>query len=168
MVVCFGISHKEVGYTKRDSCATGRNPPSKRCIQLLANRLLASPRKSLCVLSQETRLSRSMCQRAAKKAGLHAHRFRVVQELKQLDYDKRMTYCRWFQTFIDENPGILDYTRFSDDAWFHLSCYVNSQNARGEANNQFATSYTVFSDISGLPRPCRSNNVLVSSFSTKS
>jgi hypothetical protein len=55
-------------------------------------------------------------------------RFTVVQELEQQDYDKRMTYCRWFQTFIDENPGILDYTWFSDEAWFHLSGYVNSQN----------------------------------------
>jgi hypothetical protein len=42
--------------------------------------------------------------------------------------DKFMTYCRWFQTFIYENPGILDCTRFSDKAWFHLSGYVNSQN----------------------------------------
>jgi hypothetical protein len=85
----------------------GRNPPSKRCIQLLvkklgtketlldlhgggrpemsentvhyvANRLLASPRNSLCALSQEIGLSRSMCQRAAKRSGLHAYRFRVV------------------------------------------------------------------------------------------
>jgi hypothetical protein len=28
---------------------------------------------------------------------------------------------------MDENPGILDYTWFSDEAWFHLSGYVNSQ-----------------------------------------
>jgi hypothetical protein len=88
----------------------GRNPPSKRRIQLLvekletketlldlhgggrpemsentvhdvANQLLASPRKSVRALSQEIGLSRSTCQRAAKKAGLHAYRFRVVQEL---------------------------------------------------------------------------------------
>jgi hypothetical protein len=63
---------------------------------------VASPRKTLRVLSQEIALSRSTCQRAAKKAGLHAYWFRVVQELKQQDYDKRMTYCRWFPTFIDE------------------------------------------------------------------
>jgi hypothetical protein len=37
------------------------------------------------------------------------------------------TYCHWFQTFIDENLGILDYTWFSDEAWFHLSSYVNFQ-----------------------------------------
>jgi hypothetical protein len=48
----------------------------------------------------------------------------------QQDYDKCMTYCRWFQTFFEENPGILDYTWFSDEAWFHLSGYVNSQNTR--------------------------------------
>jgi hypothetical protein len=29
---------------------------------------------------------------------------------------------------IADNPGILDYTWFSDKAWFHLSGYVNSQN----------------------------------------
>ena len=27
------------------------------------------------------------------------------------------------------NPGILDYTWFSDEAWFHLSVYINSQNS---------------------------------------
>jgi hypothetical protein len=75
-------------------------------------------------------LSRSTYQRAAKNAGLHSYQFRVVQELKQQDYDKRMTYCRWFQTLIDENAGILDYTWFSDEAWFHLSGYVNFQNTR--------------------------------------
>jgi hypothetical protein len=101
---------------------------SENTVHDVANQLLASPRKSLRVLSQEIRLSRSTCQRAAKKAGLRAYRFKVVQELKQQDYDKRMTYGRWFQTFIDENPVILDYTWFSDEAWFHLSGYVNAQN----------------------------------------
>jgi len=41
-----------------------------------------------------------------------------------------VAYCRWFQTLLKENPGILDYTWFSDEAWFNLSGYVNSQNSR--------------------------------------
>jgi hypothetical protein len=41
-----------------------------------------------------------------------------------------MVYCRWFQTLIVDNPGILDYTWFSDEVWFHLSDHVNSQNTR--------------------------------------
>jgi hypothetical protein len=101
---------------------------SENTVHDITNRLLASPRKSLLVLLQEIGLSRSTCQRAAKKAILHAYRFKVVQELKQQHYDKYMTYCRWFRTFIDENPGISDYTWFSNEAWFHLSGYVNSQN----------------------------------------
>jgi hypothetical protein len=56
---------------------------SENTVHEVATRLLASPRKSLRVLSQEIGLSRSTCQRAAKKAGLHAYRFTVVQELKQ-------------------------------------------------------------------------------------
>jgi hypothetical protein len=100
---------------------------SENTVHDVANRLLA-PKKSLFVLSQEIGLPRSTCQSCYKKAGLHAYRFRVAQELIQQDYDKSMTYCRWFQTFIEENPGILDYTWFSDEAWFHLSGYVNSQN----------------------------------------
>jgi len=41
-----------------------------------------------------------------------------------------VAYCRRFQTLLMENPGILDYTWFSDKAWFHLSGYINSQNSR--------------------------------------
>jgi predicted transcriptional regulator len=40
---------------------------SENTVHDVANRLLASPRKSLRVLSQEIGLSRSTCQRAAKK-----------------------------------------------------------------------------------------------------
>jgi len=31
---------------------------------------------------------------------------------------------------LKENPSILVYIWFSDEAWFHLSGYVNSQNSR--------------------------------------
>jgi hypothetical protein len=55
---------------------------SENTVHDVANRLLASPRKSLRVLSQEIGLLRSTCQRAAKKAGLHAYRFTIVQEIK--------------------------------------------------------------------------------------
>jgi hypothetical protein len=123
----------------------GRRPEmSENTVHDIANRLLASPRKSLHVLSQEIALSRSTCQRAAKKVGLHAYRFRVVQELKQQAYDKRMTYCRWFQTSIDENPGILDYTWFSDKAW-------GSENPHAlfeECNVVFSCVLTLREDIS--------------------
>jgi hypothetical protein len=75
---------------------------------------------------QEARVKELLKRPACKLTG-----FGLSRNLNsQQDYDKRMMYCRWFQTFIDENPGILDYTWFSDEAWSHLSCYESSQNTR--------------------------------------
>ena len=64
-----------------------------------------------------------------KKAKLHAYRISMVHELKEPDQVKRVPYCQWFQIHLKENPGILDYTWFLAEAWFHLSGYVNSQNS---------------------------------------
>jgi hypothetical protein len=98
---------------------TGRHPKiSEETIQNVKGRLLASPKKSLRRLSQESGLSRSTCQRAAKKAKLHVYCISVVHEIKEPDQVKRVAYCRWFQTLLKENPGILDYTWFSDEARF--------------------------------------------------
>jgi hypothetical protein len=57
------------------------------------------------------------------------YRVRVVHELKPADYGKRENFCKWFLNFI-ENDEILDITFFTDEAWFHLSGYINSQNTR--------------------------------------
>jgi hypothetical protein len=75
---------------------------------------------------QEARVKQLLKRPACMLTSLRLSRNLNSQE----DYNKRMTYCRWFQTFVDENPEILDYTWFSDEAWFHLSGYVNSQNTR--------------------------------------
>jgi hypothetical protein len=124
------VKKLETKGTLLDVHGGGRPEMAENTVNDIANRLLASPRKFLRKLSQEIGLSRSTCQRVAKKTSLRAYQFAVVQELKQQDYDKCMTYCRWFQTFIDENPGTLDYTWFSDEACFHLFNYMNSQNTR--------------------------------------
>jgi hypothetical protein len=51
----------------------------------------------------------------------------VFQELIPVDYAKRVNYCRWFKILICGNIGVLDQVFFTDEAWFHLSGYVNSQ-----------------------------------------
>jgi hypothetical protein len=63
---------------------TGGPKMSEETIQIVKDRLPASPKKSLRQLSQESGLSRSTCQRAAKNAKLHACRISVVHELKSL------------------------------------------------------------------------------------
>jgi hypothetical protein len=102
-------------------CLPASQPASQSvsCLTQLSTYL--SSKKSLHRISQESGLSRSTCQRAAKNAKLHAYRISVVHELKEPDQVKRVAYCPWFQTLLKKNPGILDYTWFSDEAWFHLS-----------------------------------------------
>jgi hypothetical protein len=107
---------------------------SEETVREVADRLQAPPRKSLQRVLQEIGVSKSTCQRAVKKAGLHAYRFTVVHEFKEPDHERRIVYCRWFQTLIADNPGLLDYTWFSNEAWFHLSGHLNSQNTRLWAN----------------------------------
>ncbi|KAJ4431311.1 hypothetical protein ANN_19908 [Periplaneta americana] len=51
-------------------------------------RLEQSPKKSLRRLSQETGYTYSMCQRAAKSAGLKPYRVTVVHQLQEPDKDK--------------------------------------------------------------------------------
>ena len=51
-----------------------------------------------------------------------------IQELLLMDHKKCVWFCLWIKDFLTQNPGILDVTFFTDEAWFHLSRYVNSRN----------------------------------------
>ena len=92
-------------------------------------RLLRSPQKSLRRLSQETGYSVTMCQRAAKHAKIRPYRVTSVHELQEPDKIKGVRYCNWLLNFV-ENPDILKVIWFADEAWFHVSGCVNSQNTR--------------------------------------
>lgn len=60
---------------------------------------------------------------------MHPYKMTVTQELLPHDFHARMQYCQWFLNTINNNE-VLDKTFFTDEAWFHLSGYVNSQNYR--------------------------------------
>ena len=103
---------------------------SDQTVADVKQRLQQSPKKSLRKLSHEAGLSYSTCQRAVKRAKLKAYRLTVVQALKSLDTQKRMAYCEWFMNLFGEDDELLDITWYSDETWFHVSGYVNSQNTR--------------------------------------
>ncbi|XP_063919174.1 uncharacterized protein LOC135134425 [Zophobas morio] len=87
------------------------------------------PITSVRHLQQQVDLSYGTCRTILKKdLGLFAYRLQCVQELHHGDFPIRREYCEWFlNTFDDE---LLEKTFFTDEAWFHLSGYVNSQNMR--------------------------------------
>jgi hypothetical protein len=71
-------------------------------------RLLQSPRKSLRKLSQQTGMTYGSIQRATKRLKLHSYRVQVCHELKEIDKEKRMRYCRWFRQFVRDSVGVLE------------------------------------------------------------
>jgi hypothetical protein len=65
------------------------------------------------------------------KLKLHPYWVSVEHQLKERDHQSRVDYGTWFQKFlVEEDEEILDLTFFTDEAWFHLSEYVNSQHTR--------------------------------------
>jgi hypothetical protein len=49
---------------------------------------------------------------------------------RKLIRKNRLHYCRRFTHFIRGGIDVLDKVFYSDEAWFHLSGYVNSENSR--------------------------------------
>ena len=96
----------------------------------IQQRISISPQKSTRRLSQQVGLSRTAYQRVLKSLSMRAYRLTCVQELKLPDKNKRLQYCRWLLSMVEE--GCLDPLLYFmwDEAWFHLSGYVNSQNTR--------------------------------------
>lgn len=111
----------------------GSGAPKKRTPEMIADvaaRIQRSPKKSVRRLSQETDFSYGTCHKILKKdLHLYPYKITVVQELLPPDPVTRREYCQWFMNNLNNN-NTLDLTFFSDEAWFHLSGYVNKQNMR--------------------------------------
>ena len=71
-----------------------------------------------------------------KTLKLYPYKVQVLEQLITSDFSKRVNYCQWFLRAINDNPSMLDILFFSDEAWFQLDGYVNSQNCRfGSSDN---------------------------------
>lgn len=104
---------------------------SQEFLNTVQGNLQQSPKKSLRRLSQQLQSSYSSCQRATKRLKLRPYKVRAVKELTPGDPAKRIEYCRWFNRFCRNNVNNkLEITFFTDEAWFHLNGYINSQNSR--------------------------------------
>ena len=98
----------------------------------ISDSMLQSPSKSLRKLAQQHDIGLATAHKAVRRElKLFPYKIMAVQELKTTGHEKRLRYCRWFNRFIEENTAdVLDVTFFTDEAWFHLSGYINSQNSR--------------------------------------
>ena len=53
---------------------------------------------------------------------------KIVQELSLVDYNKRMSFSRWFLEQVIRDQSFVDALITSDEVHFHLNDFVNRQN----------------------------------------
>jgi hypothetical protein len=69
----------------------------------------------------------SSCRKAVKTLQLFPHKVHVIQQLLAPDCEKH-NYCEWLSAKVGVDSQVLYMTLSSDEAWFHLAHYANSQN----------------------------------------
>lgn len=111
----------------------GSGRPTKRTAEVIDNvRVImeATPSKPLRKLRQEVDLSYGTCRTILKKdLSMFPYKMQMFHQLLPRDFQSRINYCQWFLNNINNND-ILNLTWFTDEAWFHLDGYLNSQNMR--------------------------------------
>jgi hypothetical protein len=91
-------------------------------------RLEHTPRKLLKHLAQETGVSKSSARTAAQLLKLRPYKTTVIHALQQHDPASRVHFCSWFLQSVVKGEIDPQLTLFSDEAWFHLQGYINTQN----------------------------------------
>jgi len=112
---------------------TGSGRPCKRTeevVEEVRGIIANEPSKSLRRLSQQVNLSYGTC-RTILKRDLHFFPYKVhaYHQILPRDFIMRMNFCEWFLNNLD-NDDILDISFYTDEAYFQLNGYVNSQNMR--------------------------------------
>jgi hypothetical protein len=93
--------------------------------------LLENPRLSTRRLAQVVQVSHSTAYRAVRhELKMHPYKTTQVHQLKPADHQARVNFCEWLSELLQHDDNFMDYCFFSDEAWFHLNGYVNSQNCR--------------------------------------
>jgi hypothetical protein len=112
------------------------------CPSMLSDTVWTTPtKKSLRKLSIQSGFSYGSVHKAIKILKHHPYCVHVTHKLKEPDKKKQLQYCGWFTHFIWGGKDILDEVFYSNEAWLHLSGYVNSQKSRIWSAENLSTVY---------------------------
>ena len=88
------------------------------------------PQTSFCQVSRETGLSLGSCHTAVRKImKLYPYKITRIHELRGPDFQARINFCTFFLGQFEAQEE-QDMLFMSDECWFQLNGYVNSQNCR--------------------------------------
>lgn len=114
-----------------DRKRSGRPSFNEEDVAAVQGALINSPTKSLRKVSQQIDIPYASVHKITRKIlQLFPYKTSVMHALKDHDYSQRMLFCDWLITVTEEDSTFLTTCFWSDEAWFHLSGYMNSQNSR--------------------------------------
>ena len=80
-------------------------------------------------MSSELNISRTSVQRIYKSMGFKPYVPRLVHELNEDDYDRRVEYCETFLSLLRNEPDLISRVMWSDEAIFRLNGHINRHNS---------------------------------------
>ena len=92
--------------------------------------VIENPNKPPSKIAQECDISRKSVTNILRKHHYHRYKIKLVQELSEDDYDRRVEYCDEMITRVQNNRQFLYWVCFFDEATFELNGSVNRQNCR--------------------------------------
>jgi hypothetical protein len=73
-------------------------------------------------------VSKSSARTATQLLKLRPYKTTIIHSLQPRDSASMVCFCSWFLQSVVEGEIDLQLTLFSDEAWFHLQGYINTQN----------------------------------------
>ncbi|CAF4884821.1 unnamed protein product, partial [Rotaria sp. Silwood1] len=80
-------------------------------------------------MSSELNISRSSGRRIYKSMGFKPYIPRLVHELNEVDFDRRIEYCETFLSLLESEPDLIHRVIWSDEAVFKLNGHINRHNS---------------------------------------
>lgn len=80
-------------------------------------------------MSSELNISRSSLLRMYESMEFKAYVPRLVHELNEDDFDRRVEYCETFLSLLRNEPDLISRVMWSDEAIFRLNGHVNRHNS---------------------------------------
>jgi ribosomal protein S13 len=92
--------------------------------------VLMDNKQSLRQIASASGVSKSSVQRILKEQNFHPYKIRLVHELNEDDYDRRLQFCENVTELLIHNPHYSYNICFSDECSFYVNGHVNKHNCR--------------------------------------
>ncbi|CAF1346410.1 unnamed protein product [Adineta ricciae] len=80
-------------------------------------------------MSADSDISRTSVRRIYKPLSFKPYVPRLVQELNEDDFDRRIEYCETFLSLLETEPDLIHHIVWSDEALFKLNGHITLHNS---------------------------------------